>query len=59
MNPTKKPYFMQILFMSVFPPAMSQYTELEELETFLASQELSAFESVGISLCDQESIIQE
>ena len=59
MNPTKKPYFMQILFMRVFPPAMSQYTELEELETFLAFQELSAFESVGISLCDQESIIKE
>ena len=61
---TKKPYFMQILFMSVFSPAMSQYTELEELKTFLASQELSAFESVGISLFlrdefDQESIIQE
>ena len=30
---------------------MSQYTELEELEAFLATQELLAFESVDISEC--------
>ena len=30
---------------------MSQYTELEELEAVLATQELLAFESVDISEC--------
>ena len=30
---------------------MSQYTELEELEAVLATQELFAFESVDISEC--------
>ena len=30
---------------------MSQYTELEELEAILATQDLLAFESVDISKC--------
>ena len=34
-----------------FAPATSQYTELEELEAFLATQELLAFENVDISEC--------
>ena len=32
-------------------PVMCQYTELEELEVVLATQELLAFESVDISEC--------
>ena len=32
-----------------FAPATSQCTELEELEAFLATQELLAFENVDIS----------
>ena len=43
--------FILCCFDGSFAPAMSQYTELEELEAVLATQELLAFESVDISKC--------
>ena len=43
--------FILCCFDGSFAPAMSQYTELEELEAVLATQELLAFESVEISEC--------
>ena len=41
--------FILCCFEGSFTPAMSQYTELEELEAVLATQESLAFESVYIS----------
>ena len=43
--------FILCCFDGLFAPAVSQYTELEELEAVLATQELLAFESVDISEC--------
>ena len=43
--------FILCCFDGSFAPAMSQYTELEELEAVLATQELPAFESVDITEC--------
>ena len=46
-----EPLFILCCFDGAFAPAMSQYTELEELEAVLATQELLAFESVDASEC--------
>ena len=43
--------FILCCFDGSFAPAMSQYTELEELEAVLATQELHALEIVDISEC--------
>ena len=43
--------FILCCFDGSFALVMSQYTELEELEAVLATQELLAFESVDISEC--------
>ena len=44
-------FFILCCFDGLFAPAMSQYTEHEELEAVLATQELLAFESVDKSEC--------
>ena len=40
-----------MLFDGSFAPAMSHFTDLEEPETVLATQELLVYESVDISEC--------
>ena len=44
-------FFILCCFGGSFAPAVSQYTELEEVEAVLAIQEFFAFESVDISEC--------